>query len=177
MNLKIRDRRYVSHGDPKPDEGSRSAGTSAVHVSLSSDEIVKQQDRPIYSPNAKAPRHISPSITPWLTEPVEPLRFKWRRVSARRKVRGDAVDGRCIGPQHPNRQDAFCEKRPSSDAGPVDMFEKRIIFRWLCNEKFSAFRHEVTRLSRLPALRTGKPAWSAVLFPKRASPAFTRRPA
>ena len=107
MNLKIRDRRYVSHGDPKPDEGSRSAGTSAVHVSLSSDEIVKQQDRPIYNPNAKAPSQISPSITPWLTEPVEPLRFKWRRVSARRKVRGDAVDGRGIGPNTPNGQDAF----------------------------------------------------------------------
>ena len=107
MNLKIRDRRYVSHGDPKPDEGFRSAGTSAVHVSLSSDEIVKQQDRPIYSPYAKAPSQNSPSITPWLTEPVEPLRFKWRRVSARRKVRGDAVDGRGIGPNTPNRQARF----------------------------------------------------------------------
>jgi len=72
MNLKIRDRRYVSHGDPKPDEGSRSAGTSAVHVSLSSDEIVKQQDRPIYNPYAKAQSQISQTITPWLTEPAEP---------------------------------------------------------------------------------------------------------
>jgi len=90
-----------------PKSALRSAGTSAVHVSLSSDEIVKQQDRPIYNSNAKAPSQISPSITPWLTEPAEPLRFKWRRVSARRKVRGDAVDGRGIEPHTRNGQAPF----------------------------------------------------------------------
>jgi len=64
MNLEIRDRRYVSHDDPKPDEGSRSAGTSAVHVSLSSDEIVKQQDSPDYSQFAETKRPQSATTLP-----------------------------------------------------------------------------------------------------------------
>jgi hypothetical protein len=59
-----------------PKRALRSAGTSAVHVSLSSDEIVKQQDRPIYNPNASAPSQISQTISPWLTEPAEPLRVQ-----------------------------------------------------------------------------------------------------
>jgi hypothetical protein len=63
------------------------------------------------------------------------IRFKWRRVSARRKLRGDAVDGRGIKPHNPNRQAGFCGKKPNSTDQPVDKLIKHKNFNWLCNLK------------------------------------------
>jgi len=97
VNLRIRDLSDVS----KNQSYDRSARTPAVHVSLSSDLIVKQ--RILFNRKAHTfnPKHLGPNLPARFSLLQENQEREEFRVSHR--VSG-AVDGRFIGPTNQNCQ-------------------------------------------------------------------------
>ena len=103
MNLRIRDLSDVS----KNQSYDRSARTPAVHVSLSSDLIVKQRILFNHKAHTFNPKHLGPNLPARFSLLQENQEREAFRVSHR--VSG-AVDGRFIGPTHQNCQ-ATCRRK------------------------------------------------------------------
>lgn len=103
MNLRIRDLSDVS----KNQSYDRSARTPAVHVSLSSDLIVKQRILKNNKAETFNPKHLGPNLPARFSLLQENQEREEFRVS--HQVSG-AVDGRFIGPTNQNCQ-ATCRRK------------------------------------------------------------------